>query len=200
MIEYGRRYLRDRGVVATLQAVWRRYIYCSLDHVVLNSSRIDGAAADSLEEIRFRLAGPSDSNSIRRFDRARGVTPRPRTASAKVWRFLACDGETIVASRWYADELPPYSPISRVLALKSRQLWAGDTFCVPQYRSRGIARALGLFAQRHLATEGYTDFLGAISAANIPSLRMTLHDSTVICRIVYRRFLFHERLRVDELP
>jgi hypothetical protein len=196
-VHYGWRYLRDRGLRATVQAVWRRYIYCSVDQVVLSSSRIDQRAVDGVDEIRFRLGGPSDFYCLQEFDRSRGVTPRPHSGSGKVWRFLACDHENIVATRWYTDELPPYSLISRALTLKQGQLWAGDAFCLPEYRSRGIVRRLGLFAQAHLALQGYSEFVGAISVRNTPSLRMTLHDSTFICQITYRRLLFREALRIS---
>src|SRR5262249_62147257 len=93
-----------------------------------------------------------------------------------------------------------YLLISRVITLKHGQLWAADAFCLPEYRNRAIVRRLGLFAQAQLAREGYTEFVGAISVMNIPSLRMTLHDSAFICRITYRRLLFNERLRISHEP
>jgi len=199
-VRYSWRYLRHRGLRATVRAVGRRYVYCSRDLVVLKSSRIDPSAVDGVGEIRFRLGGPADVDGLREFDRSRGATPRPPSGNGQVWRFLACHREKIVATRWYSEDLPPYSLITRVLAPKRGQLWAGDVFCIPEYRSRGIVRRLGLFAQAHLALQGYTEFVSAISGQNIPSLRMHLHDSTFICQITYRRLLFREDLRISHEP
>jgi hypothetical protein len=198
---YGWAYFRRNGVRAAVRAIIGRYIHRSVEYLVLCSRTIDQDAPDRVGDVVFRLATPSDRESLQRFDRARRVTQHPSLAPHREWCFLACDGDRIVATRRYTDTLPPQGLMSRVLRLTRGQLWAADVFCLPQYRNRGIARGLGLFAQRVLAAEGFTEFFGGITVANTASLRMTLHDSEFVCHVRYVRCVFRERLRLSrELP
>lgn len=198
---YGWAYVRHNGVRATLRGIARRYVYRSLHYIVLCSRTIDEHAADRVGDVVFRLATPADAEPLRRFDRCRRALRQPVLAPQREWRFIACDGDRIVATRRYTDALPRHALIARVVQLGEGQLWADDLFCLPQYRNRGIARRLGLFAQRVLAAEGFGEFLGSIRATNAASLRMTLHDSAFVCEAWYVRCLFYERLRISrDLP
>lgn len=201
VLRYGWSYLRHNGLVPTLSAFARRYVYRSLEHVIMCSRTIDQDAADHVGDVVLRLATPADAERLRRFDQAREAPHRPPLGVHREWCFIACDGDRIVASRRYMDELPSYRLVSRVVRLQPGQLWADDVYCLAEYRGRGIARSLGLFAQRVLATDGYRDFFGSISVTNAASLRMTLHDSDFVCHLRYVRLLLYERLRVStEIP
>ena len=86
-----------------------------------------------------------------------------------------------------------------MVRLEPDQVWAADTFCLPEYRGRRIAALLGVFAKRHLASLGYRENLSAIAVDNASSLRMqSRSDSERILYVSYLRILFYERLRVSK--
>jgi len=70
---------------------------------------------------------------------------------------------------------------------------------VPRDRCKRIAEHLSLFGERHLASLGYTDLVGTITADNAASLKMHRRKGVRFSHHVsYSRLLFRERLRVTE--
>ena len=67
------------------------------------------------------------------------------------------------------------------------------------YRNRGISRLLAVFANRWLVALGYTEVTFTVDAANIASIRMTLHKGCrALFSVSYVRILRWERLRVSK--
>ncbi len=111
---------------------------------------------------------------------------------------MACHGDRIVATRRCSREIR--DPLAaRVVALRAGQLWGADVFCLPEYRSQGVGSRLALFADRQLASKGYTEVLATVEARNVPSLRLSLRKGSELAYYVsYLRLPFYERLRISE--
>jgi RimJ/RimL family protein N-acetyltransferase len=91
------------------------------------------------------------------------------------------------------------SIVSRVMTLGPGHYWGADVFCVPEFRNRGIARHLQVFADRHMASLGYKDMFAGISATNIASLRASrAAGREAVSYVSYVKVLFWERLRVSK--
>ena len=92
--------------------------------------------------------------------------------------------------------------VARAIQLGPRQVWIADIFCLPEYRSQAVSRHLILFADRELASEGYTDALAAVDADNAPSLRTSFRSGSEATRHVsYLRLFGYERLSIrTQLP
>ena len=115
------------------------------------------------------MAVPSDLDHLQEFERhGRGATRR-YVEEDKDWLYVACDGDRIVATRRSSlvirDNL-----LSRVIKLEPDQFWGADSFCLPEFRNRGIARHLKIFSDRHLASLGYKEFVSSIEVTNTASL------------------------------
>jgi GNAT superfamily N-acetyltransferase len=199
-------YILHRGVMAAFKAVSRHYLYGAHHCLILETTLAGPPAADHVGDIVFRRATASDLDRLNELDRyrGRGSTHRMRVAEDNDWLFVACHGERIVATRRYSRAVPSASRdghglMARIVQLGPNQLWADDTFCLPEYRNRGIARLLGLFAMRFLASLAYTENLGTIATTNTPSIRMA-HRQGVrpLYYVSYFRFLFYERLVVSK--
>jgi GNAT superfamily N-acetyltransferase len=54
----------------------------------------------------------------------------------------------------------------------------GAVFCLPEHRSQGVGSRLALFADRQLASKGYTEVLATVEARNVPSLRLSLNKGS----------------------
>ena len=165
-------------------------------------------AADHMGDIVFRLATASDFDCLDELEsHGRGSRHRFYVREDNDWLFVACHRDRIVATRRYSRALPTASRdglglMSRVIELKPGQIWAADTFCLPEYRGQGIAGFLGLFAKRFLASLGYRENLSAIAFSNKSALRMAHHaQSERVCYVAYVRLLGYERLRISkEMP
>jgi GNAT superfamily N-acetyltransferase len=199
-IVHGWRYLRRRGLQATLRTAINRFLYGFNTFVVYRTCLAGPPAADHVRDIIFRLATPADLDHLAEFERyGLGTSQRAYVNEDNDWLFVACHGDRIVATRRYGRDVPPGSLMSRVLRLEpGRQVWSADAFCLPEYRNQGLNRHFGLFTMRFLASQGYTEEFGVIVATNIPSLRSVLHRGSQFAYFVsYSRLLFYERLRVS---
>lgn len=155
-------------------------------------------AADHVGSVRFRPAGPADLDRLGELEPyGRGSVDRRYVEEDHDWLFVACDGDRIVATRRYGRVIR-HELVSRVVQLGDGQVWSADIFCLPEYRNQSIARYLGLFAERVLASYGYTEMFGVISVTNTPSLRSVLRKGgRPVYYLSYFRFLFYERLGVS---
>jgi GNAT superfamily N-acetyltransferase len=196
-LRLGGRYLRHHGGLATVRAIIGRYVYRSYDGVVVRATLVGPPAADHAGGVAFRRATAADLARLEELDRhGRGAIQRAYVEEGD-WLFVACDGDRIVATRRYSHQVRA-APVSRVVALGKRQVWAADVFTLPEYRSQGIGRQRALFADRFLASQGYTELFGSIAASNEPSIRLSLGKGTELTHYIsYRRVLFHERVRVS---
>jgi GNAT superfamily N-acetyltransferase len=180
-------------------AIINRYLYRSRQCVVVGSRVAGPPADDRLGDVVFRLATSSDLEHLDELERyGRGSRQRTFVEEDNDWLFVACHGDRIVATARYSrvvrDEL-----ISRVVQLGQGQVWGADQFCLPEYRNQGISRLLALFANRYLASRGYTDVASSVLVTNTSSLRMTLHKGNKpLYYVSYSRMLFWERLRVSK--
>jgi GNAT superfamily N-acetyltransferase len=193
------RYIRKRGVARALRAFTYRFIYRS-HRCVITWTRLDGPPEpDHIGDVVFRLATPSDFDRLAEFEGyGRGSAQRAYVEGDKDWLFLACHAERIVATRRLSRVIRD-PVISRVVHLEPGQVWGADTFCLPDYRNRGVSRHLQKFAERHLAKLGYKERLGNILITNTPSLRMSrASGSAFVSYVSYVRVLFWERLRISE--
>jgi GNAT superfamily N-acetyltransferase len=182
-----------------IRAIIIRYVYRS-EQCVIFGDRLSGPPADDrVDDIVFRQATPSDLEHLDELERyGRGSRQRAFVEQENDWLFVACHGDRIVATARYGrvvrDEV-----ISRVVHLEQGQVWGADQFCLPEYRNRGISRLLALFANRYLASRGYTDVASSVLVTNTSSLRMTLHKGNKpLYYVSYSRMLFWERLRVSK--
>jgi GNAT superfamily N-acetyltransferase len=199
---YGWRYLRRHGLVAATRLIVSRYIYGSHECAVLRCELAGPPAADHVGDIVFQLATEPDLKNLDELERyGRGSSQRAYVKEDNDWLFVACHGNRIVTTRRYSRALAPNGLMSRVVKLTKRQIWGSDIFCLPEYRNRGIGRHLALFAERFLASQGYTELYANVDGPNVPSLRMSLHKgSRIVCYVSYRRRLFHERLIISNEP
>ena len=194
----GWRYVRERSVLVAIRAFIDRFVYRS-HRCVITWTRLDGPPApDHIGDVVFRLATPSDFDHLGEFERyGRGSSHRTYVERDNDWLFVACHGNRIVATRRLGLVIR-HPVISRVVTLGPGQVWGADTFCLPDYRSRGIARQLQMFAARYLANLGYKERFGTIVVANTPSLRMSrAAGSTFVYYVSYVRLLCWERLHVS---
>ena len=193
------RHVRRHGLIASAGVFVDRVIYHS-HRCVITWTSLDGPPQpDRIGDITFRLATPADFDHLAEFEHhGRGSTQRIYTERDSDWLFVACHGERIVATRRLGRVIR-HPLISRVLELGPGQVWGADTFCLPDYRNRGIARNLQMYAERYLARLGYRERLGTIVATNTPSLRMSLASgSRFVSYVRYVRILCWERLHVSK--
>lgn len=202
---HGWYYIRRRGVMAAFKAAFRHYVYGAHECLILETTLAGPPTVDHLDEIVFRRATAADLDRLHELDhyRGRGSTHRMRVTEDDDWLFVACHEERIVATRRYSRTVPSASRdghglMARIVQLGPTQVWADDTFCLPGYRNRGIARLLGLFAMRFLASLGYTENFGTIATTNAPSIRMSRRQGVrPLYYVSYFRLLFYERLSVS---
>jgi GNAT superfamily N-acetyltransferase len=196
-----------RRLVAALRAVIDR-VYRSHRFLVLRTELAGPPAADHLGDIVFRVATPADLDHLDEFEQyGRGSRQRKYVEEDKDWLFVACHGDRIVMTRRYSPVLPPaardgHGLVPRVVQLGPAQAWGADSFCLPEYRNRKIGRHMGFFADRFMASLGYTQLFSAIPAGNDVSIRMNLQiGRRPLYSVSYVRLLFWERLRVSrEFP
>jgi hypothetical protein len=203
LIVHGWSYFRRRGLRATVGTILSRFVYGSQQFVVYRTRLAGPPAADRVGEIVFRLATTDDVDDLDEFEPYDlGATQRAYVQYDKDWLFVACHGDRIVATRRYSRQIPAGSLISRRLGLASRQVWSADAFCLPEYRNQGLNRHFGRFTMRFLASQGYAEEFGVITASNVASLRSVLgRGSEFVYFVSYSRFLFYEHFQMsDDLP
>ena len=197
MIQLGNwwRYWRQHGVTASIRHFIDRFIYRSYRCVITHSFVGGPPAADHVGIIKLRVAAPSDLDHLQEFERyGRGATRR-YVEEDKDWLVVACDGDRIVATR-RASLVIRDKLLSRVVKLEPGQFWGADSFCLPEYRNKGIARHLKVFGDRYLASLGYKDFVSSIEITNTASLRASsAAGREVLFYISFTRLLGYERLR-----
>jgi GNAT superfamily N-acetyltransferase len=192
------RYLRRRGVSASINTFIDRFVFRSYRCAITHSLVEGPPAADHVGVIKFRAAVPSDLNHLQEFARyGRGATRR-YVEEDKDWLYVACDGDRIVATRRSSlvirDNL-----LSRLIKLEPGQFWGADSFCLPEYRNRGIARHLKIFSDRHLASLGYKEFVSSIEVTNTASLSASrAAGRQVLYYVSFLRILGWERVRVSK--
>ena len=195
------RYCRQHGLTASIRHFIDRFIYRSYRCVITHSFVGGPPAAEHVGIINLRVAAPPDLDHLQEFERYGRRATRRYVEEDKDWLFVACDGERIVATRRSSlvirDNL-----LSRVIKLGPSQFWGADSFCLPEYRNKGIARHLKIFSDRYLASLGYTDFVSSIEITNTASLRASsAAGRKVLFYVSFLRLLFYERLRVSkEMP
>jgi hypothetical protein len=202
LIAHGWSYFRRRGLRATAGTIIGRFVYGSRQFVVYRTRLAGPPAADHVGDIVFRLATAADLDHLEEFEPyALGASQRAYVNYDHDWLFVACDGERIVATRRYSLRVPG-SLMSRRLQLGPRQVWSADAFCLPEYRNRGLNRHFGRFTMRCLASHGYAEEFGVITASNTASLRSVLgRGSEFVYFVSYARRLFYEDLRMsDDMP
>lgn len=199
-LRYGWRYVRRHGPMAAVRSAVNRYVYRSHRLVIIHGPLDGPPVEDHVGNIVFRCATTSDLGRLAELERyGRGSNLRACVMEDGDWLFVACDGDRVVATRLYSRVLPPYSLVPRVLELEPTQVWMGDLFSLPEYRSQGIGRRLALFADRCMASRGYREMFASIAVNNMPSLRLSSHKgSQPFCYVSYFRFLCYERLRVTK--
>jgi hypothetical protein len=193
------RSLQGRGLVTALRGLGNRLIYRSYECLITHNALAGPPAPDHVGEVRFRLATPSDFDRLDELERyGRGSVHRRHVEKDNDWLFVGVHGARIVATR-RASLVLRDSIIARVIQLQPGQVWGADVFCLPEYRSRGIARSLQLFGDRFLGSLGYRERLGTIRVTNTPSLRMSRGGGKrPLFHVSYVRILFWERLRVSK--
>lgn len=203
LIAHGWSYVRRRGFKAAVGTIVNRFVYGSQRFVVYRTRLAGSPAADRVGEIVFRLATPADLDGLDEFEPyGLGTSQRAYVTYDNDWLFVACDDQRIVATRRYSRRVPAGSLISRRLELSPRQVWSADAFCLPEYRNQGLNRHFGRFTMRCLASHGYTDEFGVITASNVASLRSVLgRGSELVYFVSYSRLLFCEQFRMsDTIP
>jgi GNAT superfamily N-acetyltransferase len=201
--DQARRSLRDRGLMGAVRAFIRRYVFGSQKFVVVRSDLAGPPVPDHVGGVVFRPATPSDLDRLDEFERyGRGSRQRRYVEEDRDWFFVACDGERIVATSRTCRALPSASRdghglMPRVLRLGPGEVWAGDVFCLPEYRNGGIGGQLELFGDRWLAALGYTTRFGSIELTNTIAARMHSRvGKQPVLDVSYSRLLFFERLVV----
>jgi GNAT superfamily N-acetyltransferase len=187
------RYLRERGLRATLAA--RVY---SFEHYIVTHNVLASEASDHAGDVRFRLAGPSDLDRLTELNPyGRGKTDRKYVDEEGDWLFVAEHDDRIVATRRYGRVIR-HPVVSRVVRLGGGQVWSADIFCVPEYRNQGIARYLGLFAETVLRSHGHTEVFGVMNIKNVASLRSVLRKGgRPVYYLSHLRLLSFERVGVS---
>ena len=195
----GWRYLRRRGLVGTVRALFTRFVYGSRAVVVYRTTLAGPSVPDRIGDVVFRLAMPADLDRLHEFaDERRGEIHRRAVTEDGDWLFVACHADRIVATRRYSRRLSRAGLMSRVLTLGPQQVWSADAFCLPEYRNRGLNGHFGLFTIRYLASLGYTEEFGEIVASNVASLRSVRNRGGQFPYFVsFRRMLFRDRLDVS---
>src|SRR5262245_26180978 len=194
--------ISQHGLMAAAHAFIDRYVYRSQQYVVTYSAVGCPPAVDHVDDVVVRTAVPSDLDRLDELERYRsGTTQRAYVENDKDWLFVACHENRIVATR-RVSRLVRDRVMSRVIRLQPSQVWMADVFCLPEYRSRGVARHLQLFGDRVLASQGYTERFASIAVNNTASLRMARGSgSQRLYYVSYVRFLFYEHLGVSrEIP
>lgn len=199
LLRHGWRYVRRHGVMAAVRATCQRYIYRSSQWIVFRADLAGPPASDHVGDVVFRRATVADFDSLLQLEPyGHGSSEVAGVLDDNDWLFIAVHGDRVVATRRYTRALPAYGVMARVVTLEPGQLWMDDTFCLPEYRNRGIARLLGLFADRYLAARGYTGHFTSVALSNTASLRMSLHKgSQPVYHVSCHRVLLHERLLVS---
>ena len=189
------RLLRQHGVRKFID----RYVYRSQQRIVVRGGFAGPSVPDRVGKIVLRLATESDLDHLDELEEyGRGSIQRRYVKEGTDWLFVACDDERVVATERASRVVRDWIA-SRVVQLRDGQLWSADAFCLPEYRSQGISRQLGMFGQRFLAAQGYKESFGSIAVENTPALRMARRAGvTFAYHISYVRILFWERIRVSE--
>jgi GNAT superfamily N-acetyltransferase len=187
------------GVLARLLAHGWHRVYSARAFFVIRVKLAGPSTPDHVGDVVFRWANQGDLERLETLDaHGRGSTQRAYVAAHGDLLFVACHGDRIVATRRCSREIR--DPLAaRVVALRAGQLWGADVFCLPEYRSQGVGRRLALFADRQLASKGYTEVLATVEGGNVPSLRLSLRKGSELAYYVsYLRLPFYERLRISE--
>ena len=187
------------GPIEVIRDTIFRRLYRSHRCVAFGDRLAGPPAVDRVDGVVFRLATPADLERLDEFEPyGRGSRQRAYVERDGEWLFVACDGDRIVATARYGRVIRD-AVLSRVMALEPWQVWGADQFCLPAYRNRGISRLLAVFANRWLVALGYTEVTFTVDAANIASIRMTLHKGCrALFSVSYVRILRWERLRVSK--
>src|SRR5262245_38027098 len=200
LIVHGWSYFRRRGLRTALGTMLSRFVYGSHQFVVYRTLLEGPPAAERVGDIVFRLATPADVDGLEEFEPyGLGASQRAYVQHDKDWLFVASHGDRIVATRRYSRQVPAGSLISRRLRLAPRQVWSADAFCLLEYRNQGLNRHFGRFTMRFLASQGYAEEFGVITASNIASLRSVLgRGSEFVYFVSYSRLLFYEHFRLSD--
>jgi hypothetical protein len=204
-LRYVWRYFRRRGLITTLRTIRGRILHGTAQAVIYRTTLAGQPAPEQVGEITFSLARPVHLDQLAELERKRyGPDTRRRSDvnEANGWLFVACHGDHVVATRRYSRSFLPGEIWSRVLSLQPSQVWSADAYCSPEYRNQGLNRHFGRYTMRYLASEGFTEEFGVITAANTASLRSVLgRGSELVYFVSYTRILFYTRLVVSpKLP
>ena len=192
------RYWRQHGITASIRHFIDRFVYRSYRCVITHSFVEGPPAADHVGVIKLRAAVPSDLDHLQEFERYGRRAPRQYVEEDRDWLYVACDGDRIVATRRSSLVIRD-NVLSRVIKLGPDQFWGADSFCLPEYRNKGIVRHLKIFSDRHLASLGYKEFVSSIEVTNTASLRASrAAGREVLYYVSFVRIFFWERLRVSK--
>ena len=193
------RYARRHGFLAAGRALRDRWVYRSYRCVITHSVAAGPPALDHIGDVTFRVATPSDYDRLHDLERyGRGERSRRYVSDDDDRLVVACHGDRIIGSRRLSRVIRD-NVVARVMKLGPGKFWGADLFCLPEYRNRGVGRHLNIFGDRYMATLGYTDHFGSITATNVASLRASrAAGSEAVCCVSYVKVLFWERLRVSK--
>ena len=184
---------------ASSSARLRHRVYSIRRFFVFRVKLAGPPAADHVGHVVFRRATQQDLENLDSLEaHGRGAIQRLYVNERADVLFVACHGPRIVATRRCSRDIRD-EVAARVVQLGSGQLWGADIFCLPEYRSQGVGRRLVLFADRQLASQGYTEVVATVDTSNAASLRLSLRKgSEVLWYVSCLRLPFYERLRISE--
>lgn len=201
------RNVRGHALIAATRGVVHRYLYRSHEFVITRSDLAGPPVPDHVGGVVFRLATRSDLDRLDDLEPyGRGSRQRRYVDEDKDWLFVASHADRIVATRRTCRALPRASRdghglIPRLLQLEPGHLWAGDLFCLPEYRNQGIGRHLELFGDRFLASLGYTTVFGNIALSNTAAARLHFQiGKKPVLYVSISRVLFYKHVTVSKEP
>ena len=183
-------YLQIHGLVATIRAVWRLYVY-SRRRIVILTARPAGSSPDPpLDGITFRPATGDDLAAL----------PALRTFLTEgQWLHVARAGDRIVAFRRIGRAFPRRSGLSGIVPSQTHRVFTQETFVHPDYRGRSLGLQLSIAQDRHLAqVVGVSEIVTAVDADNLASLRMNFRKGArPVCFVDSFRCLLYHRSTVS---
>jgi len=134
-----------------------------------------------LSDIRFKQVNESDEGEI---DELTAIDPWGRQLREGIveklqegWCcYVAKSGSRIVAFGWIKAGPKLYEPFfQRWFTLADDEVYAWRTFCVPDWRGRGLIPMLMKWMVNHLAlTKGVTKYIGWVKADNVGQIHTLL--------------------------
>lgn len=183
-----------------LRRVWHQ-CYGQDRVVIFVGSLADSAGAPPPDGITFRSATAKDLLGLP------SLSPQARRIQAllaedECWLHVAHDGDRLVGYRFVTHGFWGHGVLANIVRLEADQVYVDDIVVHPDYRRHKIGHRLIASQDQDLLGFGFREYVAAVSADNVASLRLTLRarGRPVLFVDSIRRLLYYRRTVSPTMP